>query len=258
MPILQAQGKPLHRPHWGLLQVRIAYIAALFICTFCIFTYRKTQIYDTWVFYSEQEEFRCWSAEVSSDDIQAGQGDSGPIYTIRSENYGEWPYYPRRLQYFNIKCPGGGIILPNMTSELEGQKSLTISHKTLNYCVDYVDVLYKDTKSSCQMCGNQTIESKGCQDSFEGEILVTFRSSRLHNFKGFEMNVVCYQASEQNLPGCIQTLPAKKEKSMSSQGDSHSSYSTVRKCTKTINTVYNTIIFAFNDRSSYLQMRRHS
>ena len=123
-----------------------------------------------------------------------------------------------------------------MTSDLEEPLMLSISHETLNYCVDYVDVKYKDTNSSCQMCGKETVFSKECQVDFEGEISVTFRTSKLNNYKGFEMDVVCFESSEQNLPGCIQTLPAEKEKIITTKEDSHSYYLAVRNCCNVANT----------------------
>ena len=116
---------------------------------------------------------------------------------------------------------------------------------------------YKDTGASEQMCGKETVSSMGYQEDFEGEIFVTFRTSKLNNYKGFKMDVVCFESSEQNLPGCFQTLPAEKEKSMTTQEDSHSYYSTVRNCFNIVNTFDDITIYAFSLRSSYLQMLKH-
>ena len=191
-------------------------------------------LYETWVHENNQGAIRCWSRQVSSGNILTNPGDYGIIYTIRSENFGMSTYYPRRLQYFKIECPSDGEIT-SMTTDLEAQASLTLANKTLGFCVDYVHVMYEDSGSSCQLCGSQTVESKSCEEDFEGGILVTFRTSHLQShFKGFEMTVICYEASEQNLPGCIQSLPAEKEKAMNSNEDSHSYYIAVRKGTSKI------------------------
>ena len=153
-------------------------------------------------------------------------------------------------------CEHVGVIA-DMTTDLEKPLMLPLSNGTLKYCVDYLKVEYVRSRSLCQMCGNETVTSKGCATSFVREILVTFRTSRRNNFKGFEMKVVCFNAREQNLPGCIQTLPAEKEKSMTTQEDSHFYYSAVRNCSNIANTFNDITICAFRLRSSYLQMPRH-
>lgn len=188
----------------------------------CLSIHSKTRSYNTWVYYNSKKQFHCWSKEIFTSDIKTGQDSNGPIYIIQSENYGQGPYYPRRLQYFNINCPNDGTI-HSITTDLEEQSELTVSLSSLKYCVDYVHVNYKKSQSLCELCGNQTVKSQGCEELFEQGLTVTFRSSRLNNYNGFKMEVICYSANEQNLPGCIQTLAAQESK-MNSQDDSNYYY----------------------------------
>ena len=213
--------------------------------------------YETWIHENDQGAIRCWSRRVSTGII--GLGKNG-YYEIESEQVkNSSSYHARWLQYFNLTCPGRGEIMDDMTTDLERPASLTFAGEEEDFCVDYVDVFSESSRTSCLLCGNQTMNSRNCEKEFYGSILVTFRTSNLQSdFTGFKMNVKCSEPSEQNLPGCIQSLPAEKEKATTDNEDSHSYYIAVRKGTSTITTANDIIIFALRPRSFCLQMPRNS
>ena len=214
----------------------------------------KSRVYQTWIIFSSSYGFHCWAQVVRTTAIQPVQDQSNPIYIVKSENYGKSPYYPRRVQYFNIQCPSRGYI-QTMTTDLERRTKLTIGSSSTYYCADYVQIDYK-SQGRCEMCGNETVSSNGCPPYFYSDgINITFRTSQFNNYKGFSMTVVCYEGSEQDLPGCIQTLPAWTEKSTTGQGDSQEYYSIVRKYTRAVNAVDHILSFLdFRIRSIYLLM----
>ena len=201
----------------------------------------KSRVYQTWVIFSSSRGFRCLAKDVSTTAVQQ-QNQGSSIYIVKSENYDQGFYHPRRVQYINIQCPSDGVI-QSMTMDLERRTTLTIGTNTTYYCADYVQIAYSG-QGKCEICGNETVSNSNCLMYFSYGINITFRSSQWNNYKGFSMNVVCVDPSEQDVPGCIQTLPAWREQSTTHQADSHDYYSIVRKYTRAVN-LQLIIIFPF-------------
>ena len=70
-------------------------------------------------------------------------------------------------------------------------------------CVDYVNITSASGQSTNGvLCGDIIMrENLG---SYNGNVLVTFRSSRYNNYKGFRLNVACVtNTAIQDNPDCI-------------------------------------------------------
>lgn len=141
------------------------------------------------------------------------------------------------MQYFNIKCPSGyeGRIM-HEAMQLEGRKTIG----GVGVCVDYVLIYYPLANSKCYICGNETIQ-KACNVNnfeFRGNLHFTFRSGPSNNYAGFNFNITCYIAAEQNLPGCIKLSESIYWRSyMSTQslyGSDSENFIQVRHCHSTI------------------------
>ena len=155
------------------------------------------------------------------------------LFSLKSHGHPSKNYEAEILQYFNVKCPSEGQII-HEAAELEGRKTIG----DVEVCVDYIRLYYPRTNSKCYVCGNEKISEKCHFSEFRGNLHITFRSGPSNNYAGFNFKISCYDAVEQNLPGCIKLSQSIYWRSyMSTQslyGSDGENFIQVRHCHSTI------------------------
>ena len=109
------------------------------------------------------------------------------IRFIRSPGYTRGlPYKNNVLAYYNISCgEGNKLTLHFLCFNLQDK----IQYDNEMLCVDYVNISSSDLGDNQIYCGkNENMPSIEVQS---GNALVTFRTSRVKNHKGFEMSAIC-------------------------------------------------------------------
>ena len=111
-------------------------------------------------------------------------------YIIKSPGYDENSYPSQQLSFYYVKC------LDNMSIQIKVHdfhlQECTKVYRDGNTkaCVDYVKIA--DGSKEREYCGN--VES--IDELFGSEVLVTFRSSKYNNYKGFHITVRCTSTTQ--------------------------------------------------------------
>ena len=119
-------------------------------------------------------------------------------FTLDSPGYNSNRYPSRRLSLYHVKCNSGVNIHKN---DFQLQPKIRVSSNRKE-CVDYVNITSASGESIDEVwCGDKIMEDRSFDD---GNVLVTFRSSRYNNYKGFRLIAVCNNnTTEQDNPSCI-------------------------------------------------------
>ena len=126
--------------------------------------------------------------------------ESNNIFTLKSPGYSSNRYPSRRLSLYHVKCNGTVTIRKVYQDDFQLQPKIRVS-SSQKECVDYVNVTSASGDSIKEVWCGDTIDDRG---RYHGNVLVTFRSSRYNNYKGFILRAVCdANTSKQDNPGCI-------------------------------------------------------
>ena len=121
------------------------------------------------------------------------------IFELESPGYSSNRYPSRRLSLYHVKCNSSVNI---RQTDFQLQPKIRVSSNKKE-CVDYVNITSASGESIKDVWCGDTI---GDHSKFDGDILVTFRSSRYNNYKGFRLQAVCMNNTTiQDNPqaGCI-------------------------------------------------------
>lgn len=167
--------------------------------------FRKQRHYLSFIVYLFwSRRFVCYSKQIGLDrsiDDDRQPENNQVIHYIRSLNYHHHAYPPKRLSYYHVQCSSQANIV---LLELSLQRPITLfNHRQwISFCVDYVNITSSDGYNKL-FCGHSNgIEHLGIHGN---QVMVTFRSSKYTNDRGFVVAVVCPNLSEQNQPGCLET-----------------------------------------------------
>ena len=109
-------------------------------------------------------------------------------YIIKSPGYDENSYPPQQLSFYYVKCPDNMSIQIEV-HEFRLQECVKVYSNT-KACVDYVKIA--DGSKKREYCGN--VDS--IDELFGSKVLVTFRSSKYNNYKGFYITVRCTSTTQ--------------------------------------------------------------
>ena len=148
--------------------------------------------YYTYVVYNYwRRRFQCFPVKLPNDDFLMSV--DAAMTHLDSPGFPTGKTYPpERLSYYHVNCS------KNVTFHVQMfhlQDRINVYPKG-KLCVDYILV---DGSSTDEHCGNQT----PMLDTYSGNVLITFRSSRYDNYKGFRITAICMDLSEQEQPGCL-------------------------------------------------------
>ena len=145
----------------------------------------------------------------------------GLSYTIRSPGYIDNNIYPsQQLSFYSVKCPDN-MSIQIKVHEFRLQECVRVYGST-KACVDYVEIA--DGSKKREYCGS--VDS--IDELFGSKVLVTFRSSKYNDYKGFYITVRCTSTTQtsdsaEKSSGCLSvegyasehdTHMASKEKNM--------------------------------------------
>lgn len=127
------------------------------------------------------------------------------IYYIESPNFGRGQNYPSRmLSYYHTRCPLHTNIMA-ISFSLQNPIAVLRDGRPILFCVDYINITgLSGNTPPYYSCGSHQISGLKHLETFGREVLVTFRSSKYHNARGFRLMAVCINVSEQDQPGCLQ------------------------------------------------------
>ena len=170
-------------------------------CLIILFLYcRNAYHYITTIVRKQRYQYECIPVRLPNDQELTYEGN---ITYLHSPGYPTFNYPPRRLSYYHVKCNNN---VQFIIVRFQLQPPIRV-YRQGKICVDYVSVtgrvLKSDRKSSKERCGHLE-PSDVLFDIYSGNVLVTFRSSRFNNYRGFRIAAVCIDASEQDQPGCLQ------------------------------------------------------
>ena len=176
--------------------------------TLSIFFSRKQRHYKTAIlYYFWYRRFHCFSWQIGRDkSLEDDTKNNQLIYYVESPNYnqGNGLYPSRRLSYYHLRCPSHTNILASNFS-LQGPVTVLRDGRPLSFCVDYVNITGLDGNTPPYFsCGSHQISRLEHLETFNREVVVTFRSSKYNNALGFRLIAVCMNVSEQDQPGCLQ------------------------------------------------------
>lgn len=149
-------------------------------------------------YWRRPHRYRCFPIMVDRCMIEDRDGNN--IFTLKSPGYSSNRYPSRRLSLYHVKCNGTVAITKARQEDFQLQPKIRVS-SSQKECVDYVNVTSASGDSIKEVWCGDTIDNQG---SFDGDILVTFRSSRYNNYKGFILRAKCgANTSKQDNPDCI-------------------------------------------------------
>lgn len=156
---------------------------------------REESYYKAIVRYNRYfRRYLCYSVRMPNQRLLTTHRNK-TIIIIKSPGHNK--YYSEYISYYHIQCPENSIVhVTNISFELQ--------RRLADECIDYVQ--FKCEKSNGRQlksglhCGNDTI-SHYCN----GNVLVTFRTSKYNNYGGFHLMAMCERSLEQSLQGCLAT-----------------------------------------------------
>ena len=143
-------------------------------------------------------------------------------YTIRSPGYtGKNSYPSQQLSFYYVKCPANKIVQIQIIN-IRLQECVRVYGNT-KACVDYLKIT--DGSTTNEYCGNVDHGEPDTILAYGNQVLVTFRSSKYNNYKGFQIKAQCTSTSKsaEKSSGCLSvegytskhyTHMASKEKNM--------------------------------------------
>ena len=161
---------------------------------------RKIYHYATYVVSNNWQRpyrYKCYPVLLRNDSMREYDKNINTTY-IESPGYPNTNYPAQRLSLYHVKCKGQ--VMFNFVA-FNLQSSVLIDRSTKE-CVDYVNIT--DGKISNEYCGNH--ETGFLKERYEGNVLVTFRSSKYNSSSGFFIAPVCRDVgvAKQELSKCIQ------------------------------------------------------
>ena len=153
--------------------------------------------------YRQHIVYRCIAIKLSKPDgTMDPDNDNGSdmSYIIRSPGYTANNNYPsQQLSFYRVKCPNNKTVQIKIR-EIRLQECVKVYGNT-KACVDYVKIT--DGSTTNEFCGNVGPNTL----VYGNEVLVTFRSSKYNNYKGFYIESHCtnLETNDQaeKSPGCL-------------------------------------------------------